>query len=91
MSSVVDDLHAAEDFCGRAAEALRRLLNAAPRPAPTLTNHPLAVARAEALAVVRCWEAYCRPGCEADGDHAKCQDDDPDCCGCPCGHAEAAS
>lgn len=83
----VDDLHAAEDFAGRAVAALAELL-AIPLATGRANLSRLIDGTSSAKAVVAFWESYCRPTCGAEGDpdSEECDDD----CGCPCGHADPA-
>lgn len=86
----VDDLHAAEDMAGTLAAALERLLDTA-RGYNPLVNEGEAGTTAKARLVE--WDSYCRPTCGAEGDPVEAEEtcDEPDTCGCPCGHTDKES
>jgi hypothetical protein len=82
-ADTVDDLHQAEDLAGTLAGILDRLITAG-----ALNDHPdLASAAITGRAA---WADYCRPTCGAEGDPAAAEEtcEDPECCGCPCGHGD---
>lgn len=92
MADIVDDLNAAEDFAGVCVAALEEVLELGDHlAAPRSEVERLRVVLARVRYLAREWDDYCRPGCGAHGNHAKCEGEDPDCCGCRCGHAQAGA
>ncbi len=81
IADTVDDLHAAEDFAGRAVEALR-----------TLAAGQEFVSYRDIDAIVADWDSYCRPTCNPndDGPHDEVCEEGPTC-GCPCRDREQAA
>lgn len=77
MSDTVDDLHNAEDHISLLKATLRELVEASLLVPGNWKVHFVQVAT---LA-----EPYCRPSCSF-ADTGECDADDPECCGCPCGH-----
>lgn len=92
-NDTVDDLHQAEDFAGLAVTRLEELVAAIEVPLMIVQGDAtqLNEAIANARAVIASWSTYCRPTCNAEGNPITavetCEEDD--CCGCPCGHADA--
>lgn len=83
-ADIVDDLHAAEDAASTLAFQLAAVLDAdAHNNVPPAYRHETQLAARATLAT---WQTYCRPTCQAYGDANACEDDDPECCGCPCDH-----
>lgn len=74
----VDDIEAAEDMAGTLAQAIRAIVLSETFAEMTTTIRAAAV-------VAEAWDDYCRPTCRF-LEEGECQDDDPDCCGCPCDH-----
>lgn len=85
-ADTIDDLRAAEEQARALGSALRRALAAVDTDDDVGDEYGGALdAACEAVAA---WDSYCRPTCGY-RDTGACADDDPDSCGCPCGHEEA--
>lgn len=83
MSDAIDDLHCAEDTMGELAAALRRFVEL-----DDVGDFTDLVEATRPL--LEQYDSYCRPSCCWLEDDEHCHSDDPDCCGCPCGHPERA-
>lgn len=89
-ADIVDDLDAAEDALGDMVATARYVLEqwdgdpgVRGIASPRFTD-----AVAQLRARVATYDQRCRPTCRADGEgRDACQDEDPECCGCPC-HAD---
>lgn len=77
-ADMVDDLHAAEDRLGLLQVALDGFLNIS-----DIGDYNYFHEKYSYLGDGR----YCRPSCNF-VDTGECEDEDPDCCGCPCGHGK---
>lgn len=75
---LVDDLHCAEDTMGELAAALRQFVEL-----DDVGDFTDLVEATRPL--LEQHDSYCRPSCGW-VDEGTCNSDDPDCCGCPCGH-----
>lgn len=79
-ADTIDDLHAAEDEVGVLRGALEQLIAALDDDTGNGYGEQLDNARK-----VLSQGAGCRPTCRFD-EEGSCQEDDPECCGCPCDH-----
>lgn len=82
MSDSVDDLHAAEDYAGGAANVIDELLRNMIAADVTL-EFPQSL-RDQAFSTLSEWRSWCRPTCGY-VDEGECQSGE-DSCGCPCNH-----
>jgi hypothetical protein len=81
VADTVDDLHVAENHAG--GLALHALVVVIAWESGD--HHDLATAIEALEARAGRWVNYCRPTCQFKTE-GKCQECDPESCGCPCGH-----